>query len=157
MTLRSRPSKSPPRPDFADVPEARRRNLAAVRAADTKPEMLVRQGLHQMGYRYRLHDRRLPGRPDLVFSRRKAVVFVHGCFWHQHNAPGCTNSVAPKTRKEWWQQKLEANRTRDAATTAALEADGWRCEAVWECETRRDLPAVLERLRDFLGPPGMER
>jgi DNA mismatch endonuclease (patch repair protein) len=119
--------------------------------------MLVRRGLYEMGYRYRLHDRRLPGRPDLVFTRRKAVVFVHGCFWHQHNAPGCKNSVAPMTRREWWQQKLEANRTRDAAATAALEADGWRCEVVWECDTRRDLAAVLKRLRDFLGPPGIER
>lgn len=118
--------------------------------------MLVRRALHRMGYRYRLHGRELPGRPDLVFARRKAVVFVHGCFWHQHNAPGCTNSVMPKTRREWWRQKLEANRIRDAATTAALEAEGWCCEVVWECDTRRDLPAVLRRLRDFLGPPRME-
>src|SRR5690348_2588973 len=113
----------------------------------------VRQGLHRMGYRYRVHDRGLPGRPDLVFPRRKAVVLVHGCFWHQHGALECKNSVLPKTRREWWEQKLAANRARDAAALGALEADGWRCEVVWECETRRDLVAVLDRLRDFLGPP----
>ena len=128
--------------------------MAAVRGKDTKPEMLVRQGLHRMGYRFRLHDRKLPGRPDLVFPARKAVVFVHGCFWHRCPLPGCRNSVIPKTRREWWTAKLDANRTRDAAALAALEVSGWRCEVVWECETRRDLPAVLGQLRGFLGPSG---
>lgn len=154
MAQTSRTRKTPPLPAFDDVPEERRRNMSAVRGKDTKPEMLVRQGLHGMGYRYRLHDRRLPGRPDLVFPGRKAVVFIHGCFWHHHEAPGCRNSVIPKTRREWWAAKLAANRERDAAAVAALEADSWRCEVVWECETRSDLSAVLGRLRGFLGPPG---
>lgn len=148
------PRKSLPRPDFSDVPDTRRKNLAAVRATDTKPEMLVRQALHRLGYRYRLHDRRLPGRPDMVFPSRKAVVWIHGCFWHQHPDPTCRNAVIPKTRREWWEQKLDRNRARDEAAVAAVEAAGWRTAVVWECETRRGLPAVLTRLRAFLGPPG---
>jgi DNA mismatch endonuclease Vsr len=149
QTVQSR--KALPRPDFGDVPGVRRRNMAAVRNKDTKPEMLVRQGLHRMGYRYRLHDRRLPGRPDLVFPSRRAVVFVHGCFFHRHDDPGCKNSVLPRTRRAWWAAKFAANRQRDAEAKNALEDEGWRCEIVWECEIRRDLPLVLERLRRFLG------
>lgn len=128
--------------------------MAAIQAKDTKPEMLVRQGLHRMGYRYRLHDRRLPGCPDLVFPTRRAVIFVHGCFFHRHDDPTCKNAILPKSRREWWEHKLSANRARDAVALAALEAEGWRCEVVWECETRRDLRAVLERLCCFVGPPG---
>lgn len=142
-----------PLPTFDDVPEERRRNMAAVRRKNTAPEMLVRKALHRLGYRYRVHDRRLPSCPDLVFAGRKAVVFVHGCFWHHHEAPGCRKSVIPKTRRDWWRAKLDANRARDALAVAALEAQGWRCEIVWECETNRDLPTVIARLREFLGSP----
>jgi DNA mismatch endonuclease Vsr len=148
----NRPRKAPPRPDFRDVPDARRRNLAAVGGKDTQPELLVRHGLHAMGYRYRLHDRRLPGRPDIVFPARGAAVEVRGCFWHWH---GCNDSVLPKTRREWWEQKLRANVERDRSNADALEAAGWRLMVVWECDIRRDLPGVLERVREFLGSPGL--
>lgn len=154
MIQSSRQRKVSLRPDFSDVSDARRRNMAAVRAKNTKPELLVRQGLHRMGYRYRLHDRRLPGSPDLVFPGRRAVIFVHGCFFHQHPDPACRNAALPKTRREWWEQKLATNRARDAAVIAALKAAAWRCEVVWECETRRDPSAVIARLHRFLGPPG---
>lgn len=127
--------------------------MAAIRSKDTQPEMLVRQALHRIGYRYLLHDRRLPGRPDLVFPGRRAVVFVHGCFFHRHDDPACKNTVLPRTRREWWAAKFAANRERDAAAKAALHNAGWRCEVVWECEIRRNLPSVLVRLRDFLGLP----
>jgi DNA mismatch endonuclease Vsr len=144
--------KTLPRPDFGDVPEARRRNLSAVKGKDTRPELLIRRGLHALGYRYRLHVRELPGRPDLVFPSRRAVVEVRGCFWHRHGC--CANSVLPKTRREWWEQKLAGNVARDAANEAALAAAGWRLLVVWECDVRGDLPATLERVREFLGPPG---
>ena len=145
--------KAPARPDFGNVSESRRKNMAAIRSKDTQPEMLVRQALHRIGYRYLLHDRRLPGRPDLVFPGRRAVVFVHGCFFHRHDDPACKNTVLPRTRREWWAAKFAANRERDAAAKAALHNAGWRCEVVWECEIRRNLPSVLVRLRDFLGLP----
>ncbi len=145
--------KAQARPDFGNVSESRRKNMAAIRSKDTQPEMLVRQALHRIGYRYLLHDRRLPGRPDLVFPGRRAVVFVHGCFFHRHDDPACKNTVLPRTRREWWAAKFAANRERDAAAKAALHNAGWRCEVVWECEIRRNLPSVLVRLRDFLGLP----
>jgi DNA mismatch endonuclease (patch repair protein) len=111
----------------------RQLNMSRIRGRDTKPEMLVRQGLHARGMRYRLHDRRLPGRPDLVFPRYGAVVFVHGCFWHAH---GCALSKVPATRRDFWKQKLEANAARDRKAVAALRADGWRVLLIWECALR---------------------
>lgn len=145
-TLRQQPQ----RPDFSDVPEGRRRNLSAVRSRDTKPELLVRRGLHGLGYRYRLQDPRLPGRPDIVLAARRIAIEVRGCFWHRH---GCANSVLPRTRSEWWEQKLARNVARDAANAAAIVSAGWRLCIVWECELRRDLAGTLERLCAFLGPP----
>jgi DNA mismatch endonuclease Vsr len=145
------PRKSPPRPAFDDVPEARRRNLSAVRGHDTTPELIVRKLLHSMGYRYRLQRRDLPGRPDIVLSGRRAVVDVRGCFWHRH--PSCRNAALPRTRADWWAAKLARNVERDAANQATLEAAGWRVLVVWECEVRRDREALASRLRAFLGPP----
>jgi DNA mismatch endonuclease Vsr len=142
------------RPDFRDVPEARRRNMAAVRGKDTKPEIIIRRLLHAIGYRYRLHDVRLPGRPDLVFPSRKAVVEVRGCWWHRH---GCSNSAAPKTRTEWWTQKLDRNVARDEANKSAMEAAGWRVFVAWECDIRRDPTGTIGPLMEFLGPPGRGR
>ncbi|MBX3602816.1 MAG: DNA mismatch endonuclease Vsr [Rubrivivax sp.] len=115
------------------TPEQRRLNMSRVRRSDTKPEMLIRRGLHASGLRYRLHDRRLPGRPDLVFPKYRAVVFVHGCFWHAH---GCALSKLPATRREFWQKKLTDNAARDRRAIAALHADGWRVLVVWECALR---------------------
>lgn len=115
------------------TPEQRRLNMRRVRAKDTKPEMTVRHLLHDQGFRYRLHRRDLPGRPDIVLPRWRAVVFVHGCFWHGH---GCSLFRLPATRTEFWSAKIEGNRRRDAAAVAALEAAGWRSLWVWECALR---------------------
>ncbi|TPE52268.1 DNA mismatch endonuclease Vsr [Amaricoccus solimangrovi] len=131
--------------------------MALVKGKDTKPELRVRRLAHAMGYRFRLHRRDLPGVPDLVFPGRRAVVFVHGCFWHRHPDPGCWRSRLPKSRPEFWIPKLEANVARDGAARAALEARGWRVLTVWECETTpRRREALVERLRAFLGPPGAQ-
>jgi DNA mismatch endonuclease (patch repair protein) len=120
---------------MADVltPEQRQLNMRRIRGRDTKPEMLVRRGLHARGLRYLLHDRKLPGRPDLVFPRYGAVVFVHGCFWHAH---GCALSKLPATRQEFWNKKLAENAARDRRAIEALLADGWRVLVVWECALR---------------------
>ncbi|PNE59107.1 very short patch repair endonuclease [Paraburkholderia fungorum] len=107
--------------------------MSLVRSRDTKPEMRVRKALHAAGLRYRLHDRRLPGAPDLVFPSRRIALFVHGCFWHRH--PGCSASRLPKSRLEFWEPKLNGNVARDARKQAELQALGWTILIVWECET----------------------
>jgi DNA mismatch endonuclease Vsr len=151
MPERGQQRKAPPRAPFEDVPEARRRNMAAIKSKNTAPELAVRRALHAVGYRYRLHDRQLPGCPDLAFPSRQAILFVHGCYWHRH--PNCTEATIPKTRREWWEAKLSRNAVRDTANVAALEAAGWRVLVVWECEVRRALPSILRRIHGFLGPP----
>ncbi|MBA3526878.1 MAG: DNA mismatch endonuclease Vsr [Sphingomonas sp.] len=108
--------------------------MALVRNRDTKPEILVRKLLHKMGFRYRLHDRRLPGSPDLVFRPRRKVMFVHGCFWHRHPDPRCKLARMPKSRVDFWAPKLEGNRERDLRHQSELDALGWRYLIVWECE-----------------------
>jgi DNA mismatch endonuclease (patch repair protein) len=110
--------------------------MAAIRGKDTKPEMLVRRAVHAAGFRYRLHQRDLPGRPDLVLTRLKTVVFVHGCFWHHHD---CVKSQWPKTRREFWRKKIEANQARDVRTTYFLKTAGWHVEVIWECELKREV------------------
>lgn len=105
--------------------------MASVGQRDTGPEMRLRRALHQHGLRYRLHDRSLPGSPDLVFPRFRAVVFVHGCFWHVHD--GCKFATKPSSRKEFWKEKFEANQKRDRRNYDALAASGWRVLIVWEC------------------------
>jgi DNA mismatch endonuclease (patch repair protein) len=107
--------------------------MAAVRGKDTRPEMLVRRGLHAAGFRYRLHGPALPGRPDLVFPGRRAVIFVHGCFWHGHD---CPLFRLPATRREFWEAKIARNRARDVEVLARLQADGWRVLNIWECSLR---------------------
>jgi DNA mismatch endonuclease Vsr len=138
------------RPSFEDVPEARRRNMSAIRGRDTKPELRVRRLLHALGYRFRLHRRDLPGRPDIVFPGRRKVIFVHGCFWHRH---GCRNAVLPRARRDWWESKLSRNVERDAGNVAALEFLDWTVLTIWECETKADSDLV-EIVQRFLGPPG---
>ena len=108
--------------------------MSSVRQRDTKPEMLLRRALHARGLRYRLHDHRLPGSPDLVFPRFTAVVFVHGCFWHAH--VGCKFATVPSTRPEFWRNKLEANRSRDERAQVALREQGWRVLIVWQCSLK---------------------
>ena len=122
--------------------------MARVRGKDTKPELVVRRALFAMGFRYRLHRKDLPGRPDIVFSSKRKAIFVHGCFWHRH--AGCRMASTPKTRTEFWVDKFDANERRDAAAIEALEALGWQVLVVWECETRR--PELLEKtLSRYLG------
>lgn len=125
--------------------------MALVKGKGTRPELRVRHLVHRLGFRFRLHRRDLPGSPDLVFPGRRAVVFVHGCFWHRHPDPDCWRSRLPKTRPEFWVPKLEANVARDAAARAALKSLGWRVLIVWECETTpRRIDALAGRLCDFL-------
>lgn len=131
------------------TPERRSRNMARIRAKDSSPEMRVRRLAHRLGYRYRLHRKDLPGKPDLVFASRKAAVFVHGCFWHQHPEPSCKDARRPKSRQDYWDPKLDGNIQRDARHIQALEAAGWSVMTVWECETLAD-DELEARLKAFL-------
>ncbi len=135
--------------DERPVDPVRSRIMAAIRGKDTKPELLVRRLAHALGYRYRIHVRKLPGTPDLVFGPRKLAVFVHGCFWHRHE--GCCRATLPGTRTAFWREKFERNVARDHRNQADLEARGWRVEVIWECETR-DKAALKERIEGLLGP-----
>jgi DNA mismatch endonuclease (patch repair protein) len=112
--------------------------------------MIVRRLLHGAGYRYRLHRRDLPGKPDLIFAGRRKAIFVHGCFWHQHEVEACLDGRRPKSNTEYWNMKLARNVERDQRSVAALTQQGWNVAVVWECETR-DLTTLLERLQSFLG------
>ena len=114
----------------------RSRMMAGIGGKDTKPELLLRRAVHARGIRYRLHDRRLPGTPDMVFRRFGAVCFVHGCFWHRHE--GCPFATEPATRPDFWQAKFRANVARDRRTRESLLEDGWRVAVVWECALRKD-------------------
>lgn len=127
-------------------PEQRSRIMASVRTANTGPEWTVRRLLHASGYRYRLHSRSLPGKPDIVFSAKRKAIFVHGCFWHSHD---CSKGRPPKSRLDYWEPKLQANRARDARNLAELEALGWQTLTVWQCETK-DSDTLLKQLTEFL-------
>ena len=122
--------------------------MRRIRSKDTVPEMTVRRLVHGMGYRYRLHAQDLPGCPDLVFGPRRKVIFVHGCFWHRHER--CLRNRTPKTRRSFWQKKLDGNARRDQQNATALRELGWRILVIWECEINADLPQVAERVRAFL-------
>jgi len=128
------------------VDPARSRLMSAVRQEDTNPEMIVRRALHACGFRYRLHDRSLPGTPDIVFPRQNLAIFVHGCFWHRH--PGCPAASTPKTRAEWWADKFRANIKRDRRKVAQVRALKWCVLLLWECEIKQG--KFLERLRSSL-------
>jgi DNA mismatch endonuclease, patch repair protein len=128
--------------DIVD-PATRSRMMAGIQGKNTKPELLVRKYLHSRGLRFRLHAKELPGKPDLVFPKYKAVVFVHGCFWHQHH--GCKYATKPQNRAEFWSNKLSENVKRDSYQMAALEGLGWRVLVVWECELQ-DSNSRLESL-----------
>ena len=126
--------------------ERRSFNMSRIRSVDSKPELLLRRSLHAAGYRYRLHVSSLPGRPDIVLPKRRKVIFVHGCFWHQHT--GCKDGRTPRSRLEYWEPKLKRNRERDAAAIDELQSQGWRVMVVWECEVGN--PDTLRRIRRFL-------
>ena len=121
----------------------RTRIMGRVRSADTKPELYVRRTLHAAGLRFRLHDRRLPGSPDLVLAKHRTVVFVQGCLWHWH---GCRRSRMPAANAEYWRRKIARNVERDAANAAVLSEMGWRVELVWECELAASTAALIARL-----------
>lgn len=134
--------------DIVDA-ETRSRMMRNIRGKDTKPELLLRRGLHARGFRYRLHHKGLPGRPDLVFPKYRAAVFVHGCFWHRH--PGCPKATTPATREDYWQSKFAVNTARDRRNIDQLQSAGWRVLVVWECELARDaLSPTVQRVADWL-------
>lgn len=136
--------------DDPAVTEARKRNMRAVKSKHTQPERVVRSLLHRLGYRFRLHRGDLPGSPDIVFSARRKIIEVRGCFWHSHRDPSCRKATIPATRSKWWKAKLLSNVERDLRNEAKLHAAGWAILVIWECELR-DRRAVEERLRHFLG------
>ncbi|MBZ5629263.1 MAG: DNA mismatch endonuclease Vsr [Acidobacteriia bacterium] len=125
----------------------RSQRMSLIRSKDTGPELRVRKLAHQLGFRFRLHSRRLPGRPDLVFPRLRKALFVHGCFWHRHS--GCSRNRTPKSRLEFWVPKLKENRIRDKKTVRCLERLGFKVGIVWECETE-DSVLLARKLRRFL-------
>ena len=118
--------------------------MRAIRSKDTKPEIIVRRLAHRMGYRFRLHRKDLPGKPDMVFPGRRGVIFIHGCFWHQHPDPACRHARPPKSNTDYWQSKLARNQVRDAEHKTALQAQGWRVLVIWECQTKDEM--VLKNL-----------
>jgi DNA mismatch endonuclease, patch repair protein len=122
--------------------------MSRIRGRDTKPEMIVRRLLHAAGYRFRLHRRDLPGRPDLVFPVRQKIIFVHGCYWHRHDCP--YGRVSARTNAAFWDAKIRGNVERDRRDITALEAAGWRVHVVWECETKA-ISILARRLERFLG------
>jgi DNA mismatch endonuclease, patch repair protein len=129
------------------TPSKRSEIMRAVRSRDTGPELSLRTMLHRAGYRYRLHVKELPGTPDIVLPRLRAVIFVHGCYWHGH--AGCSKAALPKSRVEFWRAKVMANRSRDRARISELKQAGWAPIVVWQCELR-DPARVLRRVTDFL-------
>ncbi|MBL8212461.1 MAG: DNA mismatch endonuclease Vsr [Bryobacterales bacterium] len=122
--------------------------MGLVRGTDTKPEMVIRRLIHGMGYRYRLHVAGLPGKPDIVFSARGKIIFVHGCFWHRHASASCKLARLPKSRLEFWKPKLEQNRNRDKETMRCLRRAGWKVLVVWECQVKT--AAIADKIRSFL-------
>ncbi|WP_441230067.1 very short patch repair endonuclease [Tardiphaga sp. 215_C5_N2_1] len=131
----------------------RSRIMKSVATRNTGPELQVRKLLHKLGYRFRLHRKNLPGKPDIVFASRKKVIFVHGCFWHGH---GCSKGRPPKSRAEYWLPKISTNQARDIRTTALLTEAGWDVLTVWQCDLK-GMEALGLALQAFLGPPGQLR
>lgn len=123
--------------------------MAGIRSKDTKPELTLRRALHARGLRYRLHDRKLPGKPDIVLRRYKAAIFVHGCFWHRHE--GCRYTTIPATRTEFWEEKFRANVLRDQRNLKLLRDAGWRVAIIWECDLKNYAPNVVaSEINDWL-------
>jgi DNA mismatch endonuclease, patch repair protein len=138
-----------------DTLSARERSdrMSRIRHKNTNPELLVRRIVYSMGYRYRLHEKQLPGRPDIVFGPRRKVILVHGCFWHRHPDPKCRLARWPKSRLSFWKPKLRGNRRRDLRTEGALRREGWKVLVIWECQLTNRI-ALIRRITHFLGPVG---
>lgn len=133
------------------TPEQRSANMRSIRSKGMKPEMVVRRLVHGMGFRYRLHRHDLPGRPDMIFQSRRKVIFVHGCFWHQHTDPKCKLAHRPRSNVEYWESKLNRNQKRDHENYRNLSLAGWRVLTLWECEVKQISRSELAvRLRKFL-------
>ena len=136
--------------DVHDV-STRSRNMAAIRSCDTKPELIIRKELFKRGYRYRLNDKQLPGKPDIVLKKYNAVIFVHGCFWHRHD---CELFKWPETRKEFWRKKINSNKNRDSEVMDKLQKSDWRVLQIWECaikgRNRKSVKEVTKEVSDWL-------
>ena len=132
-------------------PDQRSNRMSRIRGKDTGPEMVVRRITHGMRYRYRLHVKDLPGCPDLVFRKRRRVIFVHGCFWHRHPDPSCKLARLPKSRLDFWLPKLERNAERDSENIRKLKSMGWDVLVIWECQLK-DQTSLREQIRAFLTP-----
>ena len=131
---------------MADIlsPEKRSWNMSRIRGANTKPEMLVRSMLHRAGFRFRIHDKSLPGKPDIVLKKYKSVIFVNGCFWHRHE--GCAEATTPKTRREFWEVKFKRTVERDKEQKDALEKLGWQVICIWECDLKRSADLTISQI-----------
>lgn len=129
--------------------EQRSQNMSRIKGKNTKPEMIVRSACHDLGLRYRLHRKDLPGTPDLVFPKHRLCLFVHGCFWHRH--PGCKYAYTPKSRLDFWLPKLAKNVQRDAEAQRALEVSGWRVSIIWECQTKNK-DALQTEIQKIINP-----
>ena len=132
--------------------EQRSWNMSRIRGADTRPELQLRSLLHGAGYRFRLHDPKLPGRPDMILKKYRAVIFVNGCYWHRH--PNCPNTTTPGTRTEFWQAKFDDTVERDKRKAAELTDRGWRVITIWECELEKDPQGVLDGILSLLERSG---
>ena len=130
--------------------------MSRIRSRDTKPEKFVRSVVHRLGYRFRLHRKDLPGKPDMVLPRHKAVIFVHGCFWHWHPDPNCRLATMPRSNVEYWKPKLARNRARDQETVEKLEAEGWRVLVVWECQLKNQVE-LINRIQNFLNGSSIQQ
>lgn len=130
-------------------PEQRSYNMSQIRSSNTKPEVMLRKRLFAEGFRYRINERKLPGKPDIVLKKYNTVIFINGCFWHGHE--GCKYFVVPKTRTDFWLNKIEGNKERDAASEKKLLELGWRAITVWECNLKKDrFEETVKQLKDFL-------
>ena len=154
MNLQKRKSRN--LPDIVDA-QTRSRMMAGIKGKNTKPELLVRKGLHSLGFRFRLHSKDVAGKPDLVFRKYRAVLFVNGCFWHGHN---CHLFRMPSTRTDFWEAKINRNRQRDQDVRILLREGGWRRLLIWECalkgKTRLDFETMIDGVAQWLRGPGSE-